>query len=300
MTSPQNHHCHHCKTDLPLEANFCLNCGKPQRQQKIEDSGLAHIDTEEAILARQEPGVVRPKKTPTFDKLDPITPPARLMPQGTQLGPYIIHEVVGEGGMGVVYKATDTTLRRTVAIKTLHTNFIGEARTRQRFSREARIMTGRAHPNVVKVFDTIEHKDLLAIVMEFVDGPTLQAYLEQWGGRLPFAQILMIFDGVLSAMASAHDAGIVHRDLKPDNIMLQTDEHKLHPKVADFGIAKAIEGTQFTVTGAVVGHSAICPPSRLSLQAKSTIALTSMLSVCHSTRPAQADVPSRQATTSRS
>jgi len=190
-------------------------------------------------------------------------PPARFMPAGTRLGFYKIEEVVGEGGMGVVYRAWDEVRQRQVAIKALHANLIGDPGVRRRFGREARLLTGVSHPNIVQVFDAIEQEDLLALVMEYVEGPSLQGYLDRWGGVMPYAEVRLVLDGVLLAMEAAHGAGVIHRDLKPDNILVRPDESGLHPKVADFGVAKVLEGTQFTVTGAVLGTFRYMSPEQV-------------------------------------
>lgn len=166
---------------------------------------------------------------------------------------YVIERVLGEGGMGVVYAATDRSLGRPVAIKSLHTNLMGERRIRRRFVREARVMMRWNHPNVVSVYDFIETDDLACVVMERVDGPTLAQYVQQWGAQLPWHDVLAIFDGVLAGLTEAHSAGVVHRDLKPENVLLSTGGPALIAKVADFGVAKILEGTTYTVTGMLLG-----------------------------------------------
>src|SRR6201999_2907444 len=116
--------------------------------------------------------------------------PPRLIAAGTRIGErYEIDGVLGEGGMGVVYRATDMRQDRTVAIKALHASLMGEAEIRRRFKREAQLMLGWNHRYVARVHDFIEHEDLLAFVMEYVDGPTLEEYAQRWGGKLPFDDI---------------------------------------------------------------------------------------------------------------
>jgi serine/threonine-protein kinase len=140
---------------------------------------------------------------------------------------------------------------------------MGDAGIRRRFTREARVMTTWTHPNVVSVYDFVEHDDLLAIVMELVEGPTLEQYLDKWGGQLPYPDLGLVFRGVLDAMAEAHERGVVHRDLKPQNILLGPDEHGLNPRVADFGIAKVLDGTSYTVTGALLGSCKYMSPEQV-------------------------------------
>ena len=244
--------CWSCEEALPRGARFCMICGAPQDDPAERQSpslrnlrALGHGPT--AVAA-----------TPTAVAL-----PTRYIPANTRLGIYIVDEVIGEGGMGVVYLGRDTVQQREVAIKVLHANLVGDPGIRRRFAREARLMMGRPHPNVVKVFDTIDEEELVAIVMEFVEGPSLQAYIDQWGGQLPYEEVRLVFEGVLAAMEAAHAAGVVHRDLKPDNILLRIDEDGLVPKVVDFGVAKALEGTQFTVTGAVMGTFRYMSPEQV-------------------------------------
>lgn len=190
--------------------------------------------------------------------------PRRLLPAGTKVtGVYSIDDVIGEGGMGVVYRATDHARGRPVALKMLHTSLMGDAGIRRRFTREARVMLTWSHANVVRVFDFVEHRDLLAIVMELIEGPTLEQYLDKWGGQLPYADVGMVFRGVLDAMDAAHARGIVHRDLKPQNVLLSPDGEGLHPRVVDFGIAKVLDGTAYTVTGALLGSCRYMSPEQV-------------------------------------
>ena len=238
-------YCLWCGTRVPAVARFCPSCGKSQ-------------DPGEAKSTPSNPGdtswVGRSNPQPTDDTKPLI--PKRLLEAGTELGTsYTVESVIGEGGMGVVYLAHDRSRNRKVAIKTLHVNLMGDSGIRKRFHREARLMTEWSHPNVVSVYDIIEHHDLLAYVMEYIDGMTLEEYLEKWGGQLPYEDLWLIFGGVLEAMHAAHDRGIVHRDLKPQNILIEVHENGITPHVVDFGIAKVIEGTQYTMTGALLGSS---------------------------------------------
>ena len=189
--------------------------------------------------------------------------PPRLIAVGTRIGDrYAIDGVLGEGGMGVVYRATDTQRGRTVAIKALHGSLMGDAEIRRRFTREAQVMLGWNHRHVARVHELIEHPDLLAFVMEHVEGPTLEEHAQRWNGKLPYDEIRLIFTDVLDAMQEAHAAGIVHRDLKPHNILLRLDRDGLAPKIVDFGIAKILEGTTYTMTGALLGTCRYMSPEQ--------------------------------------
>jgi serine/threonine protein kinase len=189
-------------------------------------------------------------------------PPTRLVP-GTMLSVYRIDTVLGEGGMGVVYRAHDTARDRVVAIKCLHTNLAGDPQIRRRFAREARVLAALGHPNVVAVYDFVEHEHILGIVMEYVDGVSLVQHLKRWRGRVPFDELKSLFGGVLDAIEEGHRQGIIHRDLKPDNILVMVGEAGVCPKVVDFGIAKILEGTTYTMTGAFLGTCAYMSPEQV-------------------------------------
>ena len=189
-------------------------------------------------------------------------PPMRLA-RGTRVSVYRIESVLGEGGMGVVYRAWDEAVGRPVALKCLHTNLAGDPDIRRRFAREARVLRSYAHPNVIQVYDFVEFDYLLGIVMEVVDGPSLVQYLAKWRGRMPLGEIREIFRGVLQAIGEGHNQGIVHRDLKPDNILVSGEGDARHPKVVDFGIAKILEGTTYTMSGAFLGTCCYMSPEQV-------------------------------------
>jgi eukaryotic-like serine/threonine-protein kinase len=170
------------------------------------------------------------------------------MPNSTpsQVGPYKIEEEIGAGGMGKVFRATDTRLQRTVAVK------ISEERFSERFEREARVIAQLNHPNICTIHDVGPNY----IVMEFISGETLDARLRK--GPLPLEQILRYGAQIASALAAAHARGIVHRDLKPGNIMLT----KTGAKVLDFGLAKMATDETLTIAGAVLGTPAYMAPEQ--------------------------------------
>jgi eukaryotic-like serine/threonine-protein kinase len=151
---------------------------------------------------------------------------------GTKLGPYEIQSPLGAGGMGEVYRARDTRLERTVAIKILPAHLSSDAVQRQRFEREAKTISSLNHPNICTLHD-IGHEDGIDyLVMECVEGETLAKRLEK--GPLPLEQVLKYGAQIADGLDKAHRAGIVHRDLKPGNIMLTGSGAKL----LDFGLAK--------------------------------------------------------------
>jgi eukaryotic-like serine/threonine-protein kinase len=161
---------------------------------------------------------------------------------GTRLGAYEVIAKLGEGGMGEVYKARDTRLDRTVAIKTLSAALAKDAEFRERFDREARTISRLNHPNICTIFDVGRHGDRAYVVLEFIDGETLAERLARSGGRgLPLSDAVTIASQLCDALEAAHRAGITHRDVKPGNIMLTaTRTGTLTAKLLDFGLAKHI------------------------------------------------------------
>jgi eukaryotic-like serine/threonine-protein kinase len=156
-----------------------------------------------------------------------------MLVAGTRLGPYEIQAPLGAGGMGEVYRARDTRLDRTVAIKILPPQFAGDAALRERFDREARLISGLSHPHICALFDVGEQDGLAFLVIEHLEGETLAARLEK--GRLKLDHALQIAVQLAGALDAAHRAGIVHRDVKPGNVMLT----KAGAKLLDFGLARS-------------------------------------------------------------
>ena len=155
---------------------------------------------------------------------------------GTRFGPYQVTGLIGVGGMGEVYRATDTTLGREVAIKVLPDSFAADADRAARFEREAKTLASLNHTNIGQIFGLERRDGTTALVMELVEGPTLAHRLMQ--GPIPVDEALNIAMQIADALEAAHALGIVHRDLKPANIKLRPDGTV---KVLDFGIAKALE-----------------------------------------------------------
>ena len=157
------------------------------------------------------------------------------LPVGARLGPYEVIAPLGAGGMGEVYKAKDTRLDRIVAVKVLPTHTIASEDGRQRFEREARAISQLQHPNICTLFDVGRQGETDFLVMELVEGESLQARLTR--GPLPIPDVLQNGAAIASALDRAHKNGIAHRDLKPGNVMLT----KSGLKLIDFGLARSIE-----------------------------------------------------------
>jgi serine/threonine protein kinase len=209
---------------------------------------------------------------------------------GKKLGPYEVLDKLGEGGMGEVFRARDTRLRRDVALKVLPLSALGDDDRRNRFEREAQVLASLNHPNIAQVFGVEDAAGTPVIVMELVDGDTLADRLA--GGALPTREALVAAVQLCDGLEAAHDRGVVHRDLKPANIRLRPDGSI---KILDFGIAKALaQGSEASdsptmaspgVTGAgiILGTAAYMSPEQARGKV-STSAPTSGRSAVCSTR----------------
>src|SRR4051812_28480568 len=165
---------------------------------------------------------------------------------GTKLGPYEIQSPIGAGGMGEVYRARDTRLDRTVAVKILPAHLSENPQARQRFEREARTISSLNHPHICVLHDVGIEEGTSYLVMEYIEGESLDSRLQK--GPLPLKQALECGIQICEALQKAHRAGIVHRDLKPGNIMLTPSGENL----LDFGRAKP--ATALTQTAATRGN----------------------------------------------
>ena len=175
---------------------------------------------------------------------------------GKQLGPYEILAPLGAGGMGEVYRAKDTRLDRTVAVKVLPTHLSDNPELKQRFDREARAISALTHPHICTLHDVGHQDGIDYLVMEYLDGESLAARLAK--GALPIDQVLRFGREIASALDKAHRSGVIHRDLKPGNIMLT----KTGAKLLDFGLAKGVplaagEPTALTITQPLTGKGTL-------------------------------------------
>jgi serine/threonine protein kinase/Tol biopolymer transport system component len=168
------------------------------------------------------------------------------LPTGTRLGPYEVVASIGSGGMGVVYKARDTRLDRFVAIKVLKTSTAPDETQKARFAQEAKAASALNHPNIITIYEIATYDGVDVIVMEYVDGRTLDEEIGDKG--LSVGRTLRYAIPAAQALAKAHSVGIVHRDLKPSNVMISKDGVV---KILDFGIAKLASLEPEAATGAV-------------------------------------------------
>jgi serine/threonine-protein kinase len=183
---------------------------------------------------------------------------------GQQLGRYLVQEEIGRGGMARVFRAQDTLLQRTVALKVLAPQLAVDPEFARRFEREAVTAANLRHPNIVTIFDVGEHNSLRYIAMEYVRGRSLHAILEE-RGALGLSYAVGIVAPVAAALDYAHNQGAVHRDVKPHNIMIDSDGRVL---LTDFGIAQAPEssGERLTRTGIFMGTPEYISPEQASAQ----------------------------------
>ena len=155
---------------------------------------------------------------------------------GSRLGHYDVTALIGEGGMGEVYQATDTKLNRQVALKILPEAFATDPDRLARFRREAQVLASLNHPNIAAIYGLEEAEGTRALVLELVEGPTLADRIKH--GPIPLDEALPIAKQIAEALEAAHEQGIIHRDLKPANVKVKDDGTV---KVLDFGLAKAFQ-----------------------------------------------------------
>jgi len=230
-------------------------CGAdPDLRMEVESLIAAHEEAGSQFLGAAAPEVLQ-------------LAPSRALTAGTNLGPYEIIAAVGAGGMGEVYRARDTRLGRTVAIKILPAAFSADQDRLRRFQEEARSASALNHPNIITIHDLGQEGSTHYIAMELVEGKTLRELLAS--GPLPMRQAIEIAAQVAEGLTKAHEAGIAHRDLKPENLMISHDGLL---KILDFGLAKlgspSGEGdvctTSHTPAGLVLGTVGYMSPEQAS------------------------------------
>jgi serine/threonine protein kinase/tetratricopeptide (TPR) repeat protein len=197
---------------------------------------------------------------PAWERKDWLLNTETIASSGMELGPYKIEQRIGAGGMGQVYRALDTRLGRTVAIKLLSPELAGEGVFKRRFLHEARAASALNHPNIVVLYDISSHAGVDFLVMEYIAGRTLKDMIPR--GGMAFDQVAGLGSQVALALGAAHSAGIVHRDIKPANILVTAQQQV---KVLDFGIAKlphSGDDTGVTRQGQIIGTVAYMSPEQ--------------------------------------
>jgi serine/threonine protein kinase len=198
-----------------------------------------------------------------YQKTPPDLPPANPTAVLRQMhfGAYQNLELIGRGGMAEVYKSTNPTTGKLVAIKILPKALASETEFRQRFTREAQVVSQLEHPNIVRIFDSGEQDGQHYMVMEYLTGNDLNQLIKN-NGRLSLAQALPLIQQIASALDYAHMQGFVHRDIKPSNVLLDSDSTRA--VLTDFGIAKVNNAhTVMTVTGYMLGTFDFIAPEQI-------------------------------------
>ena len=212
--------------------------------------GAAAGLTEWSVNAAASPGVIPPARSAR-----PYNPQPLTLTPGTRLGPYEVTAQIGVGGMGEVYRATDTKLKRQIAIKILPPSLATDPDRLARFQREAEVLASLNHPHIAAIYGLEEADGVKALVMELVEGLTLADRIAQ--GPIPVDETLAIAKQITEALEAAARGGRLHRDLKPANIKLRPDGTV---KVLDFGLAKALEPVA-AKSGDVTASSTITSPA---------------------------------------
>jgi serine/threonine protein kinase len=181
---------------------------------------------------------------------------------GTMLGKYSVIEPLGRGGMAEVYKAFQPGLARYVAIKVIHDHLVDDEEFLERFESEAMAVSNLRHPHIVQVFDFDRDENCYYMVMEFIDGPTLESIIKDYRDKnqfFPLDEALKIFKALADAIDHAHSRGLIHRDLKPSNILFTPRERLV---LTDFGIARINNVPSYTTANAIVGTPAYMAPEQ--------------------------------------
>ena len=222
--------CRNCGTGNPDDSKFCESCGTPFSGSAASSSGGGTRSSDASIGLQ------------TLSKKSIIA------------GNYEVVDVLGEGGMGLVYRARHIRLGHEVAIKVLASNLARDAGLLERFENEGKVQALLRHPHIVAVHDFIRDGSTNGIVMEFIEGMDLEDLIYEHTGPIPDARCVALMMQMLDAIGFAHQNGVVHRDIKPSNIMIANVGGREVVKVMDFGIAKLLsEGGKRTATGTKMG-----------------------------------------------
>jgi serine/threonine protein kinase/DNA-directed RNA polymerase subunit RPC12/RpoP len=199
------------------------------------------------------------------DSLTGFLAPAEGVEEIGRLGGYRVLEVIGAGGMGVVFKALDPKLERVVALKAMLPTLAASATARQRFLREARAAAAIQHDHIVTIYAVEEDRGVPFLAMPFLHGETLDARLRRLGGPLAVPEVVRIGREIADGLAAIHARGLIHRDIKPANVWLEGESGRV--KILDFGLARASAGEiQLTQEGSIVGSPAYMAPEQASRQ----------------------------------
>jgi tetratricopeptide (TPR) repeat protein len=260
--------CPYCNTENLTTARDCKKCGKPLPRLEETFTGNERVQQSESPPEQSDPhGTIGPTQTPTTpgDWTAPITrtkipvsSQGELEPGTVLGGRYEITALLGQGGMGAVYKAHDIELERLVALKIIRPELTTNPEMLRRFKQELILARQITHRNVVRIFDLGQADGFKFITMEYLEGKDLRAVLKE-KGKLPPDEAARIILQICRALEVAHGEGVVHRDLKPQNIMLDANGRAY---VMDFGIARSAYLPGMTQTGALIGTPEYMSPEQ--------------------------------------
>ncbi len=254
--------------EFTLHLNSCENCRRLLERQAAEPeawreaetllkpSNFDSLDADGLSDSVAQPGARQPLQIQSvLDALGPTDDPQML----GRLGGYEVSGVVGSGGMGIVLKAIDKSLDRTVAIKVLAPHLASSGAARKRFAREAKAAAAVLHPNVIAIHSVSNDEVLPYLVMPYVRGTSLQKRLDT-EGPLSLREILRIGSQIAAGLAAAHAQGLVHRDIKPANILLEDGVERV--AITDFGLARAVDDATITHSGVIAGTPQYMSPEQ--------------------------------------
>ncbi len=221
---------------------------------------LAEPEPEETLTGLAIPGIATSAACDS-DSVPAASAFAEQLPEGLlqppshpellgRLGRYEIERLIGQGGMGLVFRAFDPQLHRVVAVKLLAPQLAASATARQRFAREARAVAALAHPHLVAIHDVVADGPLPYLVMTYIDGVSLEELVRR-RGPLPIDQVIQLARQLSAALATAHDAGLIHRDIKPGNILCEADGQRA--VLTDFGLVRTLDDATLTHSGILAG-----------------------------------------------
>lgn len=200
-----------------------------------------------------------PQRAHELARLQEILEPASHPELLGRIGRYEVEELVGQGGMGLVFRGRDTELHRIVAVKTIASHLSPLGPARERFAREARACASLTHPHIVAVHDIVTDGPVPAIVMQYIAGPTLQQVLTE-DGPLPWKRVLTLAIQLCDALETAHASGLIHRDIKPGNVLLEAGGSRA--MLTDFGLVRALDDGSLTRTGTLAGTPDFMSPEQ--------------------------------------
>ncbi|GIK36658.1 MAG: hypothetical protein BroJett011_04910 [Chloroflexota bacterium] len=243
----------------PVHHQLARSQGKVEIIDRLLEYAEQTLQLDDLLaLARENNRTVYEKHQPYYE----VITAARRDLVGRDLGKYRLVKRLGQGGMADVYKAYQASLARYVAIKVIHSHLAEDEEFIERFESEAMAVASLHHPNIVQVFDFAREDDLYYMVMELVDGPTLEVELKTYKERqalMPLAETAAIFQALASAIDYAHGREVIHRDLKPSNIMFTPRRRVV---LTDFGIARIMSRPSLTSKNAVIGTPAYMSPEQ--------------------------------------